>query len=357
VTLTVSALYGAGPLGPHSLHARARRNSQEGQPGRLRQAEYEIGSLDRLARRALGEVVFGCDREHGPGAHVEPNGDVRDVGAVRCAGAGRLVDDDDTRVVGIELAVVLEQARGRQPGRGRTRVTGGENAARGRHEVGREEYFHRCARNMRQRLLHLGGVTMRQQSVRRDVLVGFGEQARRLRGAPGAGDPRDRVGDDSVAFHQLLGHERREREAHRGRVATRDGDVVGARDLAAVQLHEPVHEFVDELRRGVRLAVPPPVGVRRQTEVGPEIDDVRAATEQIRDDQLRRTVREADERDVGAVHVGRVVRCVHEVAVGRPQRRVQVADRRARVRVGRDVPDLDCRVPGQQPQEFGARIA
>ncbi len=73
----------------------------------------------------------------------------------------------------------------------------------------------------------------------------------------------------------------------------------------AVQLHEPVHEFVDELRRGVRLAVPPLVGVGRQAEVGPEIDDVRAATEQIRDDQLRRTVREADEHDVGAVHVGR----------------------------------------------------
>ena len=53
--------------------------------------------------------------------------------------------------------------------------------------------------------------------------------------------------------------------------------MLSARDLGAVQLDEPVRELLDELRRGMRLAVPPLVRVGRQTEVGPEVDDVRGS--------------------------------------------------------------------------------
>ena len=86
----------------------------ERQAGRLGQAEQQVGGLDHLARRAFHEVVLGRDRDDGVGARVEAHGDVHDVGAVRGLGARRLVDHDDARIVGVELAVVLEQPRGRQ---------------------------------------------------------------------------------------------------------------------------------------------------------------------------------------------------------------------------------------------------
>src|SRR5207248_667170 len=51
-------LIAARPLG-------SRREPGDGERGRLREAEEQIGALDRLARCALHEVVERADREHG----------------------------------------------------------------------------------------------------------------------------------------------------------------------------------------------------------------------------------------------------------------------------------------------------
>ena len=93
--------------------------------------------------------------------------------------------------------------------------------------------------------------------------------------------------------------------------------------------------------------------VGRQPEVGAEVDDVRDAFDELRDQQLRLAVRQREEHEVEAAEVGDVDGAYREVAVGGLERRVQVADRRARVRVGGDVHDLDLGVAGEQPQQLG----
>ena len=61
--------------------AVSRRDPLRGQARRLRQAEHEVGRLDRLARRALAEVVEGGDDHRPPGMGVGGGLQVRSVGA------------------------------------------------------------------------------------------------------------------------------------------------------------------------------------------------------------------------------------------------------------------------------------
>ena len=63
------------------------------------------------------------------------------------------------------------------------------------------------------------------------------------------------------------------------------------------------------------------------------------------------------EHDVEPAEGGRVERDVLEARVGGAERRVQRSHRRARVRVGGDVHDVDVGVPGEQPQQLGPRVA
>ena len=220
----------------------------------------------------------------------------------------------------------------------------------------REQHLHGLAGDLRERLFHLGGVAMREQAVGGDVLVRLREEARGLEPAPRAGDARDRVGDDA-RLDELERDERRAREAHRGRVATRRRDVRVRRDLVAVQLDEPVREPVDDLGRVVRLAVPARVHVGRQPEVGTEIDRVADVIEQAGQQRLARAVRQRAEHEVEAGEVGGGERRVPQVLVGAEQPRVQLPDGRARVAVGRDVHDLDLGVAGQEAQQLGPGIA
>ena len=94
----------------------------------------------------------------------------------------------------------------------------------------------------------------------------------------------------------------------------------------------------------------------RQPEVGTEVDDVRGASEDLGDQQLRRAVRQRGEHDVETAEVGDVVGRAPKVAVRRSQRRIEIGHRRARVGVGRDVHDLDLGVAGEQPQQLGPRV-
>ena len=141
--------------------------------------------------------------------------------------------------------------------------------------------------------------------------------------------------------------ERREREADRGRIAARAPRRARApASVVAVQLDHPVREATDQLGRGVRFAVPALVRVGRQPEVGAEVDDVRDAFEDLGDQQLRRAVRQRGEHEVEAAQVGDVVGREPEVAVRRDAATDRAsADRRARVRVGGDVHDLDLGCP------------
>ena len=216
--------------------------------------------------------------------------------------------------------------------------------------------LHRLLRDLRERLLHLGGVAVREQAVRRDVLVRFREQARGLEPAARAGDARDGVGDDA-RLDEVEREERRAREADRGRVATGRRDVRVRGDLVAVELDEPVREPVDHLGRVVRLAVPAGVDVGRQPEVGAEIDRVADVVEQAGQQRLARAVRQETEQEVETGEVGGDERRVPEVLVGAEQPRVQLADGRAHVAVGRDVHDLDLGVAGQEAQQLGSGIA
>ena len=214
----------------------------------------------------------------------------------------------------------------------------------------------RPARDLRQRLLHLGRVAMRQQPVGGDVLVRLGEQARRLQAPTRARDARDRVGDDA-RLDEPEREQRRAREAHRGRVAAGCGDVRVRREVVAVQLDHPVREPADDLRRAVRLAVPARVRVGRETEVGAEIDHVRHVVEQPGQEVLARAVRAAC-RTRGRGRAGRRRRAARAPCRRRPASSdgIQVGEARARVRGGRDVHDLDLGVPGEQPERLDPRI-
>ena len=83
---------------------------------------------------------------------------------------------------------------------------------------------------------------------------------------------------------------------------------------------------------------------------------MRGASEDLGDQQLRRTVRQRGEHDVETAEVGDVVGRAPKVAVRRPERRIEIGHRRARVGVGRDVHDLDLGMACEQPQQFGPRV-
>ena len=133
-----------------------------------------------------------------------------------------------------------------------------------------------------------------------------------------------------VGLDQAGREQRRQRERRSRRVAARRRDVAGRDDLVAVELGHAERELLDQVGGGVGLAVPLLVVADRQPEVGAEVDDVGDGVDQIGGDRLRPAVREAQERDVEAGEVGRRHRLVGEALVRGRQRRVELADRRAR---------------------------
>ena len=65
----------------------------------------------------------------------------------------------------------------------------------------------------------------------------------------------------------------------------------GGDDLVAVELGHAERELVEQLRRGVRLAVPLLVVGDREPEVGAEVDDVADGVDEVGGDRLRLAVR------------------------------------------------------------------
>jgi hypothetical protein len=91
------------------------------------------------------------------------------------------------------------------------------------------------------------------------------------------------VDDHPGALDQPETHERRKRERRSCGIAPRRCDVRGALHLVAEQLREPVCEAGQQLRAGVRLAVP--LRIERgvlQAEVGGHVDHMGDLVDQIR---------------------------------------------------------------------------
>ena len=75
-----------------------RRAPREPQPGRLLEAEREVGVLDRLPGGALAEVVDRADHDPAAGRGVLEGGDLGGVRALQAREVGNDVDHvDDVR--------------------------------------------------------------------------------------------------------------------------------------------------------------------------------------------------------------------------------------------------------------------
>ena len=109
------------------------------------------------------------------------------------------------------------------------------------------------ARRVRERELHLAGVTMRQQSVRHDVLVDLGEQARGLEPPPRARHAGRCVDHDAGALDEAVGEQRRQCERRGRRIAPGRSDVARGDDVVAVELGQAEGEPVEQLRCRVAL--------------------------------------------------------------------------------------------------------
>ena len=112
--------------------------------------------------------------------------------------------------------------------------------------------------------------------------------------------------------------------AARGGIATGRGDVAGRADLGAVQLGQTEREPVEQVRCGMRLAVPLFVVGARKPEVGAEVDEVPDGVDQRSRDRLRLAVRQGEEDHIEAGEVAGLQRRVHERRVGRGERREQL---------------------------------
>ncbi len=112
-----------------------------------------------------------------------------------------------------------------------------------------------------QLLLDLRRVAVARDAVGVDVLIDGHEVGLVSGAAAGAGHAGLGVDDD--VGDQAGARQRRQRQDRGGRVAARVGDQLGAGDLVAVELRQPVDRVGDQLRLRVRL-VPLLVGRRRR---------------------------------------------------------------------------------------------
>ena len=141
-----------------------------------------------------------------------------------------------------------------------------------------------------------------------------------------------------------------------GGIAAGRGDVAGRADLGAVQLGQAEREPVEQVRCGVRLAVPLFVVGARKPEVGAEVDEVADGV----DERSARSPATGRAAGRGRPHRGRRGRrpaAARTRATGRPRRATGTAPtRRAHVRVGGDLHHLDVGVAGEQAQQLCARV-
>ena len=213
------------------------------------------------------------------------------------------------------------------------------------------------ARHLRQRLLHLRGVAMRQQSVRRHVLVRLREQARRLQTASRAGDARNRVGDDCGARRD------RARTAARTPGSPRsDNNRARRRGCGSRDRRDTARPSRTRTGRRPRARGAPRRTSAAYTSGGSRKSAPRSITCVTSSSRPGRkswlapcgsmqNTRSSPRRSPTSSGASTVV------AVRRGERREEVGEPRARVRGRGDVHDLDLGVAGEQPQRLDPRIA
>ena len=262
---------------------RARLDRHQGasgqllEPGRLGQAVDEVERLDRLAGRALDEVVLDTDGDDPPGPLVEADVDVDLVAAGRVLGRRRAAPRPSRtarrrrpsayrasssawvtgRVGRTWPADRMPRVIGMRWGRKSTPMTPGVGARvlpGGRTDAG-------------QLLLDLGDVAMAAQAVCRHALVDLAEHQVGLGLA--AGTRHAGLGIDHEVADEPGPGERGEGQERRGRIAAGradDGDrrIDEGHELGAMQLRQAVHGRVEELRVRVLEAVPARVVGRRR---------------------------------------------------------------------------------------------
>ncbi len=233
-------------------------------------------------------------------------------------------------------------------------VTRGEDAAHHGCQVGREEDLG----SVPQDLLHFRGVAMRQQPVRREVLVDRSEVQRLLRTAAGAGDARRGIHHDAGGLHQAPACQGREGQPRRGGVAPRRGHERRTAQAVPEQFGEAVHRRAQQFGRCVLLAVP--ARIERsvvQPEVGGEVDDEPDPAPQIGDEALGLAVGQRTEHEVEPVETGGIAVLVDEAGVRRREGRRVLPHRLAGMGVRGGHGHLESRMARQQAQQLGTRVA
>ncbi len=182
------------------------------EPQRFVEAERDVEILNRLAGRALHEVVDAGDHDELAARPLDAPADVAVVRVRDVLDLGQIAaGQPHERRVGIGR---LERALDRSGVHavGQARVDRFEDPAVERHEMRNERDVHP------ELLLDLGLMPMREHSVRRDAAVHFGKVRALGRRLAGAGDPRLRV-DDHARLHQASGDQRLQGKDGRRRVA------------------------------------------------------------------------------------------------------------------------------------------
>ena len=266
------------------------------------------------------------------------------VGAGRLLRGRRRVGDVHERLTVIRE---VQQVRDRAvvEVRAERQVAGRQNAARLRHEMG-DEGHREWRAGAGKALLDLGPMSMALQPVGAGRLGQLGEQVVRAGPASGAADARLGV-HDHVADEQAGPRERDERQQRGGRVAARVRDQLRAAQRVTAPLGQPVHRVVEQLRTGVRCAVPGGVCIGvAQSEVSTDVDDRGPALQQPRRERRRCAVRQRKE---GHLDVVRLVVAEHEARAAQgAAARPPTACRRVRGRGPMRSPPMDAR-PGAGP--------
>jgi hypothetical protein len=202
-------------------------------------------------------------------------------------------------------------------------------------------------------LLHFRRVPVREQPVRREVLVDAPEVQRLLEAAAGARDARGRIDDDAGGFHQPLTDQRGEGQAGRGGIAPGRRHQSGSGQVVPEQLGQPVDGLSQQGGRAVVLAVPLRIepGVL-QPEIGGQVDDHPHPAPELGDDLLGLPVGQATENQVEAVEPSGVAVLVDQAGVRGRQGRGVGADRLAGMRVRRRHGDLEFRVARQEAEQL-----
>ena len=233
--------------------------------------------------------------------------------------------------------------------------------ARRRHEVRREQHLRPGRRATFDSACSISAVwRCVSRPYATDVLVRLREQARRLEAAARAGDARHRVGDDAARLDEP---EREQRRAARG--SPRSDSNRATATCACVASSSRYSSTSPYAKRStssgarVRLAVP------ARVHVGAAAGSRRRGRRRGRRRRASSGQRAPGDAPCGSAEntrsrpreVGRVERREPEVAVRRDRATgYRSPTRRARVRVGGDVHDLDLGVAGEQPQQLGPRV-